>query len=51
MVEMRESGAKVESMGQQAKVGLCARRPEVEPVDPCTKVGMETRKPKAKPRS
>jgi len=28
-------------MGQQANLGLCARRPEVEPADPCTKVGMK----------
>lgn len=43
MVETRELGAKVKSMGQQAKVELCAWSPEVEP-------GLETRKPKEEPR-
>lgn len=43
MVETRELGSKVNSVGQQVKVELCAWSPEVEP-------GLETRKPKEEPR-
>lgn len=51
MVEQRECGAKVESVGLRAEVKSRAQRLEVKPGDPHIKGGAATWKSKANPSS